>query len=78
MPVQDVPGRASATRRVTPLHSRWMLTVSAGRNDSGTYRRVSRTIRGTEAQATRALERFAAEVRRAGRPRQVDATLDTH
>jgi hypothetical protein len=41
----------------------WKLTVSAGRDDSGTYRRVSRTIRGTQAQAARALERFAAEVR---------------
>jgi hypothetical protein len=41
----------------------WKLTVSAGRNDSGNYRRVSRTVHGTQAQATRALQRFAAEVR---------------
>jgi hypothetical protein len=41
----------------------WKLTVSAGRNESGNYRRVSRTIYGTQAQATHALQRFAAEVR---------------
>jgi hypothetical protein len=39
------------------------LSVSAGRNDSGSYRRASRTIHGTKAQATHALQRFAAEVR---------------
>jgi hypothetical protein len=41
----------------------WKLTVSAGRTESGDYRRVSRTIHGTEAQANRALRRLAAEVR---------------
>jgi hypothetical protein len=41
----------------------WKLTVSAGRNESGNHRRVSRTIHGTEAQANRVLRRFAAEVR---------------
>jgi hypothetical protein len=37
----------------------WKLTVSAGRNESGNHRRVSRTSYGTEAQANRALRRFA-------------------
>lgn len=41
----------------------WKLTVSAGRNRSGSRRRVSRTVHGTEAQASRALRRFAVEVR---------------
>jgi hypothetical protein len=41
----------------------WKLTIPAGRNDTGTYRRVSRTVHGTQAQATRALQRLAAEVR---------------
>jgi hypothetical protein len=41
----------------------WKLTVSAGHDDSGGYRRVSRTIHGTEARASRALRRFAAEAR---------------
>jgi hypothetical protein len=41
----------------------WKLAVSAGRNESGNHRRVSRTIHGTEAQADRALRRFATEVR---------------
>jgi hypothetical protein len=41
----------------------WKLTVSAGRNESGNHRRVSRTIHGTEAQANHALRRFATEVR---------------
>lgn len=41
----------------------WKLTVSAGRDDSGKHRRVSRTIHGTETQASQALRRFAVKVR---------------
>jgi hypothetical protein len=50
----------------------WKLTVSAGRDDTGRYRRVSRTVHGTQAHAARALERLAAEVR--GPPHPVGST----
>lgn len=68
-----LPGRAGGTeRRRAPRGGGskrevrpgvWKLTVSAGRDESGSYRRVSRTTHGTEAQANRALHRLVAEVR---------------
>jgi hypothetical protein len=60
VPRHSTRGRGSK-REIRP--GVWKLTVAAGRNESGNYRRVSRTIHGTQAQATRALQRFAAEVR---------------
>lgn len=61
----DAPsGRASrGSGSIKPVgEDRWKLTVDAGRDKNGKRRRLSRTVRGTKAQATKALAAFSVEV----------------
>ena len=43
-------------------NDKWKLTVSVGRDENDKHRRVSRTVRGTRAEASRALAAFSVEV----------------
>lgn len=54
------PGRGSM--RETSA-GKWKLTVDAGRDAKGQRRRLTRTVRGTRREATRALASLTAEVR---------------
>lgn len=58
---------------IRPLgEDRWKLTVDAGRDESGRRRRLTRTVRGTKAQATKALAAFTVEVQSGERrPRKI-------
>lgn len=62
----DDSGRARSKRgggSISQLDTnKWKLTADAGRDDSGHRRRVSRTVYGTKAQATKALATLVVEV----------------
>ena len=67
---KDEPERKRAARGTGSLRQmgedKWKLTVDAGRDANGRRRRLTRTVRGTRKQATRALAALSADVQ-AGR-----------